>query len=135
MCELQLVLLDDIAEGAREVSPDGISWYTRGPLDLEGGSSKESEDSKTKPEAPGEPYPLDDGPVDCLCGSRFLVNPGVPGVTGVCMEPSEFIFPSMSPPLPEFTVMCNGLRGASPSVIVKVGKERKIYGQVSPLIR
>lgn len=47
-------------------------------------------------------------------GNKFLDNPGVPGVTA---DPglSDRIDSSKSPPLPELTVMCNGLLGPEPS--------------------
>jgi hypothetical protein len=83
MWELQLVLREDNADGAREVSPDGVSWYSRGPLDLEGGRRRESVDSKANPDDPGDAF-LDGGPPDgSLCGNSCLVSPGVPGVMGV----------------------------------------------------
>lgn len=100
----QLVRLEDIADCVRELGSDGMSWYGRGPRFLEGGSSI-SEDSAM----PGEAYMAGEGRIcPWLLCNRSLDCPGVPGSEDT--ELSDRMLSRISPPLPELTVMCGGLR-------------------------
>lgn len=97
--EAQLLRLEDIAEPGREVVGlgDGESWYGRGALPLEGASSI-SEDGWD------ETYGGRVGPFN-----KFLAcNPGVGGKLMAGLS-NRMVF-SKSPPLPELTVICGGLR-------------------------
>ena len=103
--ELQLVLLEDMAEADRDtgLSP-GLSEYgLTGPLALEGGNSI-SDDCATSgaPYIAGPPPVRVDWPVEGLCGNSCLEKPGVPAVD---CELSVRRFSNKSPPLPELTVI------------------------------
>jgi len=123
-CEAQLLLLEDIAEPGRDCAglSVGESVYGRGTLELEGASNL-SEVS----------WVLNIGRAGLF--NRFLVCK--PGVGGKLIELS-FRIANRSPPLPEFTVMCGGLRpGPNPPGVAIVlifprsqSKERQSHGFV-----
>lgn len=117
IAELQLDLREESADGARDVPAEGIFWYVRGPLDNDGGKRSESVDSIANPDRVDNGF-VAEPPVNVLGGSNCLVTPGVPGVAGDTIEPSDCMFAKMS--CPEFTVMCIGCRTGRLSAIMSI---------------